>query len=72
MSANADLTKVETYIQQGNIIDNQFFICGHNVKKKKVNVLLFGGPCDPVGSYNDHNKPILLSGYPLTHINDAA
>ena len=66
VSENADLIKVETYVQQGKIIDNQVFIGCHNVKK----VFTFF-PCSPGpgSSSNGHNKPILLPRYHLTHIN---
>ena len=60
MSANADLITVETYVQQGKTIENQFFICG----PKNIYIGLFEGPW----GLNNQIWPILLSSYPLTHI----
>ena len=43
LSANADLITVETYVQQGEQFENQFFIYGPQCKII-VYVGLFGGP----------------------------
>ena len=43
MSANADLTTVETYVQQGKQFENQFFIYGPTFKKMYILGYL-GGP----------------------------
>ena len=59
MSANADLTTVETYVQQGNL-KTQFFIYG----PKCIFGGYFGGP---ERVFNDQTKPILalqLSSHP--------
>ena len=65
MSANADLITVETYVQQGKQFENQFFIYRPKCNKK-LYFVLFGGP---EGVFNDQTRPMLLSSYPLTHIN---
>ena len=63
MSANADLITVETYVQQGKTIENQFLIYGPKCKKKYILGHLVGR-----GAFNYQNGNILLSSYPLTHI----
>ena len=64
MSANADLITVETYVQPGKTIENQFFIYG----VKCFYFFIFGYLRGPGGAFNDQTGPILLSSYPLTHI----
>ena len=64
MSANADLITVETYVQQGKTIENQFLIYGLKCKKKYIFGYLRGH-----GGLNYLTLPILLSGYSLIHIN---
>ena len=59
MSENADLITVETYVQQGKTIENQFFIYGPKCKFFNIFGYLTG---------HDQNGSILLSSYPLTHI----
>ena len=63
-SANADLITVETYVQQGKTIENQFLIYGLKCKK----MYIFGYLRGPGGLYY-LTLPILLSGYSLIHIN---
>ena len=54
MSANADLTTVETYVQQGETIwKNQFFIYGPKCKKKNILGYLGG----PEGVFNNQTIP---------------
>ena len=43
MSANADLITVETYVQQGKTIENQFLIYGIKCKNT-IYFWLFEGP----------------------------
>ena len=67
MSENADLITmitVETYVQQGKTIENQFFIYIY------IYFFFFGYLRGPGGGggFNDQTGPILLSSYPLTHI----
>ena len=64
MSANADLTTVETYVQQvkGKQFENQFFIYG-----PKCFIFILGYLGGPEGVFNNQNRPIFLSSYPLTH-----
>ena len=65
ISANADLTTVETYVQQGETIENQFFIYEPKWKKYMYILGYLGGP---EGVFNAQIGPILISSYPLTHI----
>ena len=65
MSANADLTTVETYVQQGETIWKPVFHLWPKCKKKCIFWGYFGGP---ERVFNDQTGPILLSSYPLTHI----
>ena len=64
MSANADLIKMETYVQQGHNLKTSFSHMGQNVKQMYILGYLGG----PEGVFNDRTGPILLSSYPLTHI----
>ena len=61
MSANADLITVETYVQQGEKFEKQFFIY-------EPKCIFWGYLGGPEGVFNDQTGPILLSSYPLTHI----
>ena len=63
MSANADLITVETYVQQGNTIENQFLIYGLKCKK----IYIFGYLRGP-GVFIYLILSVVLSGYPLIHI----
>ena len=66
MSANAAVITMETYVQQGEQFENQFFI--HEPKcSKNVYFGLFRGPWGG-GVFDDQTGHILLSSYPLTHI----
>ena len=64
MSANAGLITMETYPQQGEQFENQFFIYEPKCKKMYILGYLWG----PEGVFNDQTGPILLFSYPLTHI----
>ena len=59
MSANADLTTVETYAHKGKQLKTGFSYMGQNVKKR-VYFCLFEGPYGG-GAFNDQTGPILLS-----------
>ena len=65
MSANADLTTVETYVQQAETIWKPVFHLWAKMLKKCIFWGYFGGP---ERVFNDQTGPILLSSYPLTHI----
>ena len=65
MLANADLITVETYVQQGEQFENQFFIYGPKYKDIYIFWAIWEGH---QGVFNDQTGPILLSSYPLTHI----
>ena len=62
MSANADLITVETYVQQGKTIENQFLIYG--LKCFNFCLAIWGA----LAAFNYLTLAILLSGYPLIHI----
>ena len=62
MSANGDLTTVETYVQ-GKTIENHFLIYGLKCKK----IYIFGYLRGP-GVLKFLILPVLLFGYPLLHI----
>ena len=51
MSANADLITVETYVQQGKTIENQFFIYGPKC------VFCFSYLRGSGGAFNDQTGP---------------
>ena len=69
MSANADLITVETYVQQGKTINNEFFINGPE-RDKNLNFLLLGGGGGLGGgaSMIRLGNDQMLSSYPLNHI----
>ena len=65
MSANADLTTVETHVQQGETIWKPVF---HLWAKMYFFFIFWGYFGGPERVFNDQTGPILLSSYPLTHI----